>query len=160
MAVQRYRATVIEVGRGRVVVPVPFDPDEAFGAKVRHHVTGTVNGMGVRAVIEPIDGGYGIVLGAAWRRDCGPGPGDAVEVALAAEGPQRDDLPADLAAALQDNSAAGEFFDSLAQFLPQGISAVDRGDPAQPATSGRTDRRDGAAARRRAQVPPHAVNGL
>lgn len=120
MDVQRYRATVIEGGRGRVLVPVPFDPDRAFGSKVRHHVAGTVNGMGVRAVIEAIDGGYGIVLGAAWRRDCGVKPGDAVEVSLAPEGPQRDDLPADLAAALVANPAAGEFFDSLAQFYRRG----------------------------------------
>lgn len=120
MDVQRFRATVIEVGRGRVLVPVPFDPDQVFGPKVRHHVAGTVDGMGVRAVVEPIEGGYGIVLGAAWRRDCGLGPGDAVEVALTPEGPQRDDLPADLAAALVDNPAAGEFFDSLAQFYRKG----------------------------------------
>jgi hypothetical protein len=118
--VQRYRATVIEVGRGRVVVPVPFDPDRAFGPKARHHVAGTVNGMGVRAVVEAVDGGHGIVLGPAWRRDCGVGPGDTVEVMLAPEGPQRDDLPADLAAALADNPAAGEFFDSLAQFYRNG----------------------------------------
>ena len=120
MDVQRYQATVIEVGRGRVVVPVPFDPDQAFGSKVRHHVAGTVNGMGVRALIEEIGGGYGIVLGAAWRRDCGVRPGDVVEVSLAAEGPQRDDLPADFASALETNPAAGEFFDSLAQFYRKG----------------------------------------
>ena len=116
MDVQQYRATAIEVGRGRVFVPVPFDPDQAFGSKRRHHVAGTVNGMRVRAVIEAIGGGYGIALGAAWRRDCGVRPGDAVEVSLSPEGPQREDLPADLAAALMANPAAGEFFDSLAQF--------------------------------------------
>ncbi len=33
-----------------------------------------------------------------------------------AGGPQRDDLAADVAAALADNPQAGEFFDSLAQF--------------------------------------------
>ena len=63
MDVQQYRATVIEVGRGRVFVPVPFDPDQAFGSKERHHVAGTVNGMRVRAVIEAIGGGYGMFSG-------------------------------------------------------------------------------------------------
>jgi len=120
MDIQRYRATVLEVSRGRVVVPVPFDPDQAFGSKVRHHVAGTVNGVRVRAVIEPLGDGYGIVLGAAWRRDCGVSSGDVVEVRLAPEGPQRDDLPADLADALAANPAAGEFFDSLAQFYRKG----------------------------------------
>ena len=108
------------VGRGRVVVPVPFDPDQVFGPKNRHHVAGTVNGMRVRAVIEEIDTGYGFTLGAAWRHGCGVGPGDNVEVSLAPEGPQRGDLPADLAAALDANPAAGEFFDSLAQFYRKG----------------------------------------
>jgi len=120
MDVQRYVATVVEVHRGRVIVPVPFDPDQVFGSKARHHVAGTVNGMGVRAVIEAIDGGYGIALGPAWRRDCGVRPGDAVEVSLTPEGPQRDDLPADLASALDGDPAAGEFFDSLAQFYRKG----------------------------------------
>jgi hypothetical protein len=120
MDVLRYRAIVLEVGRGRVVVPVPFDPDTAFGPKARHHVAGTVNGTPVRAVVEAVEDGHGFALGAAWRRDCGVGPGDEVEVTLVPEGPQRGDLPADLAAALDENPAAGEFFDSLAQFYRKG----------------------------------------
>jgi Bacteriocin-protection, YdeI or OmpD-Associated len=68
--------------------------------------------MGVRAVIEPVDDGRGILLGAAWRRDCGIGPGDGVEVVLAPEGPKREDLAPDLAA----EPEAGAFFDSLAQY--------------------------------------------
>jgi len=108
----------VTVGRAgkRVMVPVPFDPDGVWGPKPRHHVAGTVNDMPVRAVIEPFDGGFGIVLGAAWRRDCGIEPGDAVSVVLSPEGVQRDELAPDFAAALADEPAAGEFFDSLAQF--------------------------------------------
>jgi uncharacterized protein YdeI (YjbR/CyaY-like superfamily) len=37
-------------------------------------------------------------------------------VVLAPEGPQREDLAPDLAAALEAKPEAGEFFDSLAQF--------------------------------------------
>jgi hypothetical protein len=70
----------------------------------------------VRASIEPLDDGHGILLGPAWRRDCGIGPGDEVEVVLAPEGPQREDLAPDFAAALEAEPEAGEFFDSLAQF--------------------------------------------
>jgi hypothetical protein len=103
-------------GPGRAIVPVPFDPDQEWGAKPRHHVAGSVNGHRVRAVIETVEGGHGFALGPAWRRDCGIGPGDQVEVALSPEGPQRDDLADDLAAALAADPAAGQFFDSLAQF--------------------------------------------
>lgn len=102
--------------RRRVIVPVPFDPDEAWGPKPSHHVHGTVNGMGVRAVIEPLDDGRGILLGPAWRRGCGIGPGDEVAVVLAPEGPQRADLAPDVAAALAAEPEAAAFFDSLAQY--------------------------------------------
>jgi hypothetical protein len=113
---KRYKTVIAIDKRRRVMVPVPFDPDEAWGAKPQHHVAGTVNGMGVRAVIEPLDGGFGIFLGPAWRRDCGIAPGDAVSVELFPEGPQRDDLAPDFRAALEASPKAGAFFDSLAQF--------------------------------------------
>src|SRR5688572_15865108 len=93
---QAFRTVVVLDRRRRVLVPLPFDPDEVWGVKIQHPVHGTVNGMGVRAVVEPIDGeGHGILLGPAWRRDCGIAPGDDVDVVLRPEGPQRDDLAPD-----------------------------------------------------------------
>ena len=79
-------------------------------------VAGTVDGKGARGTIEPVDGGRGLALGPAWRRDCGVDPGDEVAVVLHPEGPQRDDLAPDLAAALEAEPEAGAFFDSLAQY--------------------------------------------
>jgi hypothetical protein len=113
---KRYSAVVTTDERRRVLVPVPFDPDEVWGRKHEHRVHGTVNGMGVRAVIEPFGQSHGILLGPAWRRDCGVAPGDKVSVVLEPEGPQRDDLPPDVVAALEAEPAAGAFFDSIAQF--------------------------------------------
>lgn len=97
-------------------MPVPFEPDAAWGGKTHHRVAGTVNGMPVRAVLEPLGDGFGMLLGEAWRRDCGIGPGDEVTVALHPEGPQRDDLAPDLREAFVADPAAGAFFDALAQF--------------------------------------------
>ena len=97
-------------------VPVPFDPDAEWGQKADHHVHGTVNGMGVRGVIEPLADGRGVVLGPAWRRDCGLAAGDTVDVVLQPEGPQRADLADDISAAFAANPEAGAFFDSIAQF--------------------------------------------
>ena len=51
-------------------------------------------------MIETFGEARGIVLGPAWRRDCGVAAGDEVAVTLAPEGPQRDDLAPDVAAAL------------------------------------------------------------
>lgn len=117
MSGTRSYSTVVTAGeRKRVIVPVPFDPDEVWGSKPDHRVSGTVNGMNVRASVERANGGFGIVLGPAWRRDCGIAPGDVVEVLLAPEGPQRDDLAEDVRSALDAHPDAGAFFDGLAQF--------------------------------------------
>jgi hypothetical protein len=99
-----------------VVVAVPFDPDEEWGPKPVHHVTGTVAGHGLRGRIDVVDGERAIVLGPAWWRDRPVDLDAVVDVELAPEGPQRADLPDDVAAALAASPAAGAFFDSLAQF--------------------------------------------
>lgn len=113
---QRFNATVADGGRGRLLIFVPFDPNQTWSVKPRHHVTGTVDGMGLRGVLERRSDGYGFTLGPAWARGCGVDVGDTVAVVLLPEGPQRDDLAADVAGALAANPQAGAFFDSLAQF--------------------------------------------
>jgi uncharacterized protein YdeI (YjbR/CyaY-like superfamily) len=116
MTARRFTGTARADGRGRVVVPVPFDPDQVWGVKSRHHITGTVNQMRVRGVIETAEADRRIVLTPSWLRDHGLAPGDRVEVELSPEGPQRADLADDIAAALDAAPAAAAFFDSLAQF--------------------------------------------
>jgi hypothetical protein len=111
-----FDAVVIAGPKGRVMVPLPFAPDDVWGPKPDHHVAGTIGTRRVRAVVESFDAGYGIVLGPAWRRDCGVAVGDKVRVELSPEGPQRDDLAADFRAALDANPKAGAFFDGIAQF--------------------------------------------
>lgn len=109
--------TVVRIDeQGRTHVPVPFEPDDAWGSKRRHHVTGTLNGRGLRGVLDRAAPGYMLVLGPAWCRDARLTTGDQVDVVLVPEGPQRADLPADIVAALDAAPDAGAFFDSLAQF--------------------------------------------
>lgn len=115
-----FRAATAVGPKGRMFVPVPFDPDEAWGSKTQHRVAGTVNGYRIRAVIEPFGPVRGISLGPASRRDRGIAPGDDVDVVLAPEGPQRDDLADDIVAALDAEPSAGDFFDSLAQYYRKG----------------------------------------
>ena len=115
VAQQRFATTLI-TQRRHVYLPVPFDPDEVWGRKNEHHVHGTVNGMDLRGVVEPLDTGRGVVLGPAWRRDRHLECGAVVDVMLEPEGPQRDDLADDIATALNANPAAGAFFDSIAPF--------------------------------------------
>ena len=116
----KFVATVQDGGRGRLLIPVPFDPDATWEPKPRHHVGGTVDGHRVRGIIEQIDGAWGLHLGPAWMRDCGLALGAKVKVELEPEGPQRADLADDLAAALSAEPRAGAFFDGLAQFYRKG----------------------------------------
>jgi uncharacterized protein YdeI (YjbR/CyaY-like superfamily) len=117
MQPQRFTATLRADGRGRAFVPVPFDPDRVWRPKPRHPISGTINGTRVRGVIEIRDDGSGFTVGAAWLRDCPSATvGDTVTVEIAPEGPQRDGLADDIAAALDANPEAAAFFDGLAQF--------------------------------------------
>jgi hypothetical protein len=116
VSVKEFDVVVADGGRGRLLVPVPFDPDAEWGAKTRHPVGGTINGRRVRGVVEAHDGVLGFLVGVAWLRDGTLEAGDRAHVEIAPEGPQRADLADDVAAALEASPKAGEFFDSLAQF--------------------------------------------
>jgi hypothetical protein len=116
MRAQRFGAHVAGGPRGRAVIAIPFDPDEAWGAKAEHRVGGTINGKQVRGTIAPGGRGWAFTLTPMWMRDAGVVVGDDVIVELAPEGPQRDDLADDISAALEANPAAAAFFDTLAQF--------------------------------------------
>jgi hypothetical protein len=115
--VRQFRVSVTVDRRGRVTIPVPFDPDDAWGPKASHHVAGKVGECDLRGVVDKGPAGPVIVLGPSWNRDrLGLTDGVTVAVALHPEGPQRSDLAPDLAAALDASPEAGAFFDSLAQF--------------------------------------------
>jgi bifunctional DNA-binding transcriptional regulator/antitoxin component of YhaV-PrlF toxin-antitoxin module len=129
---KRFTTVVTTDRKRRVVVPVPFDPNEVWGAKTDHRVGGTVNDKRVRGTVEPLEDGYGLALGPAWRRDCGIAAGDKVKVVLTPEGPQRGDLATDVGAALAASPAAGAFFDGLAQFYRKAYLAWVDGTKRRP----------------------------
>jgi len=116
MRARRFRVRITEDPRGHAVIAIPFDPDEAWGAKTVHHVNGTVNECRVRVTIAPSSSGWAFTLNPARMRGIGIAAGSDVTVELAPEGPQRGDLAEDISAALAANPAAGAFFDTLAQF--------------------------------------------
>jgi hypothetical protein len=113
---QQFRA-VVTAGPGKhAVIAVPFDPDEEWGAKADHPVGGTIEGKRVRGRLSPAGSGWLLTVTPMWLRDTGVTVGTEVTVELAPEGPQREDLAADIAAALAADPAAAAFFDTLAQF--------------------------------------------
>ena len=116
----RFTAKVDDVGRGRAVIRLPFDPDAVWGPKRQHHVRGTVAGNRVRGPLRLASKQWTLVIGAAWLRDNPLPIGAAVKVVLEAEGPQNADLTPDLAAALQSSPEAAAFFAGLATFYRKG----------------------------------------
>jgi hypothetical protein len=116
MSGKRFTVKVAADPRGYALVVVPFDPDEAWGAKAVHHVNGTVNGCRVRVTLAPGESGWGFSLNPSRMLATRTAPGSDAVVELAPEGPQRADLAEDIAAALAANPEAGAFFDTLAQF--------------------------------------------
>jgi hypothetical protein len=116
MRTQRFDALVAAAPGGRAIIVVPFDPDEAWGAKAEHHVNGTVNGCRVRVRLAPGSSGWAFTLSPARVRDLGLVIGEEATVELAPEGPQRANLADDIAPALAASPDAAAFFDTLAQF--------------------------------------------
>src|SRR5439155_9695215 len=115
MSTQRFKAIVARSG-SRTYIAIPFNPNEVWSVKQRHHVSGSINGCGVRGSLGSDGSQYFLPLGAAWRRDSGVEAGAEVEVVLAPEGPQADTLAADVVAALESEPQARAFFESLATF--------------------------------------------
>ena len=116
MGSRHFRAVIAAGPRDSAVISIPFDPDEAWGAKAEHPVSGTIDGCRTRTRLLPADGGWVLILAPKRLLDMGIAIGDDVSVELAPEGPQRGDLADDIAAALAASPAAGAFFDTLAQF--------------------------------------------
>jgi hypothetical protein len=115
MTTQRFK-TVISKSGTRTFIALPFNPNDAWGTKRRHYITGSVNGFGVRGSLGSDGTQYFLPLGAAWRRDCGLEAGAKVEVVLSPEGPQSESLSPDVTSALDAEPQAKAFFESLATF--------------------------------------------
>ena len=115
MTSQHFKTTISKSGT-RTFIALPFNPNEVWGVKQRHHIKGSVNGHGVRGSLGSDGTQYFLPLGSAWRRDCGLEAGANVEVMLSPEGPQSASLSADVTAALDAEPQAKAFFESLATF--------------------------------------------
>ncbi len=91
-------------------------PNDVWGVKERHHITGTINGHAFRGPLGADGETFYLSLGAAWLRDTHLAPGTAVEVELSPEGPQVTQMAADITAALDADPQAKAYFKSLATF--------------------------------------------
>jgi hypothetical protein len=119
MTTQRFNTIVAKEG-SRTYIAIPFNPNEVWGVKQRHHITGSINGCTIRGSLGSDGSQYFLPLGAAWRRDNGVEAGAEVQVVMMPEGPQADTLAPDILAALESQPQARAFFESLATFYRNG----------------------------------------
>lgn len=114
---QTFMERLVKSG-SKVLIHLPFDPDEVWGQKPRHYVHGVVRSgkteARLRALIQEGAEGYVISVGAAFRRDNGVDVGDEVTVTIEPEGPQLTNMAADIVAAITTEPEAVDFFNGLA----------------------------------------------
>ena len=115
MNTRKFSARITQIDT-KIIIPLPFNPNEVWGVKQRHHINGYINGYKVRGPLSVIDDRYFLPLGASWCRDTGLEIGMSVEVVLSPEGPQTEQLDPDLLSALDSEPQAKVFFESLATF--------------------------------------------
>lgn len=115
MSMQRFHAT-IQKSESRTIIPLPFNANDVWGVKERHHITGAINGHAFRGPLGTDGQTFYLALGAAWLRDTQLAPGTVVAVELSPEGPQVTQMAADITAALDAEPQAKAYFESLATF--------------------------------------------
>ena len=115
MTTKEFESSVVRA-RTKTYVPVPFDPNDVWGWKVRHYVKGTVGGWPIRGLLRVEGDGYALPLGGAWLRDNRIPTSATIDVVLQPDGPQSDALAADITDALSASPEAETFFQSVAPF--------------------------------------------
>ncbi|MBA3726474.1 MAG: DUF1905 domain-containing protein [Armatimonadetes bacterium] len=116
METSRRFTAKIEKSGSICYLPIPFDPDDAWGPRDRHCLTGTISGHGIRGTLRKFGDVFGLPLGPAWRKCEGLEAGAKVEAVLLPEGPKSASLASDIPSALESNDKARAFFDSLPTF--------------------------------------------
>src|SRR5580658_2910205 len=113
----QFDTTVTAAGNNTGIV-VPDDAIERLGAGSRPAVVVNVNGYEYRNTVGVMGGKHMISISAAVRKETGLKGGDPIHVTLTLADALREvDVPADFAAALSADPAAGAFFAALSNSL-------------------------------------------
>ena len=112
-----FDTTVTATGNNTGIV-VPDNLINDLGAGSRPAVVVNVNGYEYRNTVGVMGGKHMISISAAVRKETGLKGGDPIHVTLTlADTPREVDVPADFAAALSADPAAGAFFAALSNSL-------------------------------------------
>ena len=110
-----FRATIELGGKTATGLQVPDEVVHALGSGKRPAVRVTIGKHTYRTTVASMGGRFLIPLSAENRAAAGVAAGDEVDVAIAADtAPREVVVPDDLSAAIADDPAARDFFDTLA----------------------------------------------
>ncbi|MGH3549914.1 MAG: YdeI/OmpD-associated family protein [Pseudonocardiaceae bacterium] len=110
----RFRTTVELGGKTATGLPIPDDVIGALGSGKRPAVSISIGGHTYRTTVAVMGGRFFVPLSAGNRAAAGVAAGQQVEVDIEPDAAPREvDVPADLADALAQDSAAKHFFDAL-----------------------------------------------
>ncbi len=118
--VRSFRDRVAGRVAGGAIIPLPFNPAEAWGARNRYYVTGTIDGIGFRSTLVHREGAWQIALGPKSPSASRLQNGQSVAVAVWPEGPQHEQLAPDIAKALAARPQALAAFEALATYYRRG----------------------------------------
>lgn len=110
----RFRSVVTPAGKTATGIEVPEEVVIGLGRGKRPPVRVTLGSYSYRTTVAPMGGSYWVGLSAEHRSGSGLSAGDEVEVDIEVDDePRVVEVPADLAAALDQNPAARRAFDAL-----------------------------------------------
>jgi hypothetical protein len=110
----RFQATLLLAGKTATGIEVPVEVVEDLGAGKKPPVRVTLGGYAYRSTIAPRGDRFLVGVSAEHREGAGVAAGDVVDVDLELDTEPREvSVPADLAAALEGDRKASEFFQSL-----------------------------------------------
>ena len=110
----KFEATVILGGKTATGIEVPAEVVESLGSGKRPAVRVTINGHTYRTTVAPMGGRFMLPVSADNRMSAGVAAGDEVDVGIALDTEPREvSVPPDLAAALDAEPDAKQYFDGL-----------------------------------------------
>lgn len=110
----KFRTTVILGGKTATGIPVPAEAVAELGTSKKPAVKVTIGEYSYSSTVAVMGGQFMIPLSAEHRKGAGVSAGEEIEVELALDTrPREVDVPADLAALLEQNAGAKAFWDGL-----------------------------------------------
>ena len=110
----RFRTTILTGGKTAAGIQVPTEIVEALGSGKKPPVRVTINGHSYRSSIASMGGVFMVGVTNEFRKQSGVAGGDEVDVEIELDTEKREvTVPPDLAAALEGDAEARQFFEGL-----------------------------------------------